>query len=87
MLLIEFYCALHSIEVKKLISACVKPIIVFQITEEQLKLMKYQINFEEKFHESYKGLSLHQTMKQLLIHREFKPAEELRKEFKVPDKR
>ncbi|KAF8764583.1 Vacuolar protein sorting-associated protein like [Argiope bruennichi] len=58
-----------------------------QITEEQLKLLKYQNTYEEKFHESFKHLSLHQTMKQLLIHREFKHAEELRKEFKVPDRR
>ncbi|KAG8195406.1 hypothetical protein JTE90_001418 [Oedothorax gibbosus] len=58
-----------------------------QITEEHLKLLKYQTTFEEKFHEDFKGLSLHQTMKQLLVHREFKHADELRKEFKVPDKR
>ncbi|GIY07057.1 vacuolar protein sorting-associated protein 16 homolog [Caerostris extrusa] len=58
-----------------------------QITEEQLKLLKYQNTYEEKFHESFKYLSLHQTMKKLLIHREFKCAEELRKEFKVPDRR
>ncbi|GFT27348.1 vacuolar protein sorting-associated protein 16 homolog [Nephila pilipes] len=60
---------------------------VSQITEEQLKLMKCQNTYEEKFRESYKNLSLHQTMKQLLIHREFKLADELRKEFKVPDRR
>nr|XP_015927027.1 vacuolar protein sorting-associated protein 16 homolog [Parasteatoda tepidariorum] len=58
-----------------------------QITEEQLKLLKYQIGYEEKFHEDFKNLSLHQTMKQLLIRREFKHAEELRKDFKVPDRR
>lgn len=58
-----------------------------QATEEQLKLMKYQIKFEEKFPQSYRGLSLHQTMKQLLIQREYKLVEELRKEFKVPDRR
>ncbi|XP_035218067.1 vacuolar protein sorting-associated protein 16 homolog [Stegodyphus dumicola] len=58
-----------------------------QITEDQLKLMKYQSMFEEKFPQNFCDLSLHQTMKQLLTQREFKLADDLRKEFKVPDKR
>lgn len=49
--------------------------------------MKYQIKFGEKFPQNFQGLSLHQTMKQLLIQREYKLVEELRKEFKVPDRR
>ncbi|XP_054707259.1 vacuolar protein sorting-associated protein 16 homolog [Uloborus diversus] len=58
-----------------------------QITEEQLKLIKYQISFEEKFPQNYHNLSLHETIKQLLTHRESRLADDLRREFKVPDRR
>ncbi|CAG2168046.1 unnamed protein product [Oppiella nova] len=57
------------------------------IIDENLRLIKYQIKLEEKFHRQYLNLSLHQTIKQLIIDKEYKLSEELKKEFKVGDRR
>ncbi|CAG2117553.1 unnamed protein product [Medioppia subpectinata] len=57
------------------------------IIDENIRLNKYQIKLEEKFHRKYLSLSLHQTMKQLIIDKEYKLSEELKKEFKVGDRR
>lgn len=57
-------------------------------TEDEIKLLKYQTKLEEKYVEQkFLDLSLHQTIQQLLIDKLHKLADELRKEFKVPDKR
>lgn len=56
-------------------------------TEDQVKLLKYQVRLTEKFPSNYVGLSLQQTLQNLLQSKEFKLAEDLKKEFKIPDKR
>lgn len=58
-----------------------------QHTEEQIRLMKYQVKLKEKHMPNYMDLSVHETVKELLTNREFKLAEELKKEFRVPDRR
>ncbi|KAG1669936.1 Vacuolar protein sorting-associated protein 16 [Nymphon striatum] len=57
------------------------------ITEEQLKLTKYQQDLEDKFNQPYLNCSLHQTMYMLLLDRRYKLADELKKEFKVTDRK
>lgn len=50
--------------------------------------MRYQVKLEEKFSQKkFFNLSVQNTMKALLQEREYKLAEEMKKEFKVPDKR
>jgi hypothetical protein len=57
-------------------------------TEEHVRLFKHQQKLEEKFRpQKYVGLSVQQTLRQLILDKMFKPADELRKEFKVTDKR
>ena len=57
-------------------------------TEEQIKLNKYQQKLEEKFKpQKYGGLSLQETMKQLVVDKMFKLADDLKKEYRVSDKR
>ncbi|XP_064470643.1 vacuolar protein sorting-associated protein 16 homolog [Ornithodoros turicata] len=56
-------------------------------TEEQLRLMKYQLKMEEKFNDKFMDLSVQQTMRRLMEIKEMKLAEEMHKEFNVPDKR
>ena len=57
------------------------------IIDENLRLIKYQIKLEEKFNKKYSNLSLHQTIKELILDKEYKLSEELKKDFKVPDRR
>lgn len=57
-------------------------------TDEYLRLLRYQLKLEEKFPSTkFFNLSLQDTMKVLLQNRESKLCEEMKKEFKVPDKR
>ncbi|XP_066266739.1 vacuolar protein sorting-associated protein 16 homolog isoform X3 [Branchiostoma lanceolatum] len=56
-------------------------------TEEQVRLLKYQMRLEEELKRPYLDLSLHDTISQLTTEGNHKLAEQLRKEFKVPDKR
>jgi len=57
-------------------------------TEDQIRLLRNQRSISEKFHSNtYIGKSLHETLTLLLHERQFKLAEELRKTFKVSDKR
>lgn len=56
-------------------------------TDEQIKLLKYQRRLEEEFNRPYMDLSLHQTIYRLTMENNNKVAEQLRKEFKVPDRR
>lgn len=56
-------------------------------TDEQIKLLKYQRRLEEEFNRPYMDLSLHQTIYRLTLENNNKVAEQLRKEFKVPDRR
>ena len=57
------------------------------LTDEQIKLLRYQRSLEETLHEFAIGKSLHDTIKMLLMHKEIKLAEKLKSEYKVPDRR
>jgi hypothetical protein len=52
-----------------------------------MKLLKYQQRLEEEMNRPFLNLSLHQTIYRLTIGNNHKVAEQLRKEFKVPDRR
>jgi len=56
-------------------------------TEEQIKLMKYQHRLEEQFNMPFLDQSLHQTIFQLTVANNHKLVEQMRKEFKIPDRR
>ncbi|GAB1867828.1 Vacuolar protein sorting-associated protein 16 homolog [Camponotus japonicus] len=57
------------------------------LTEEQIKLLKYQRSLEDTLHESVVGKPLHDTVKILLLRNELKLADKLRSEYKIPDRR
>lgn len=57
------------------------------LTEEQIKLLKYQRSLEDTLHESIVGKPLHDTVKILLVRNELKLADKLRSEYKIPDRR
>ncbi|XP_077525219.1 vacuolar protein sorting-associated protein 16 homolog [Amblyomma americanum] len=56
-------------------------------TEDQMRLMRYQLKLEDKFHDKFLDLSVHETMQRLMEIGEMKLAEELCKDFRVPEKR
>lgn len=49
--------------------------------------MKYQRKLEEEHNKPFLDLSLHQTMYKLIVENDHKHLEQLRKDFKVPDRR
>lgn len=57
------------------------------LTEEQIKLLKYQRSLEDTLQESTIGKPLHDTVKVLLLRNELKLADKLRSEYKIPDRR
>ncbi|RLU24437.1 hypothetical protein DMN91_002526 [Ooceraea biroi] len=57
------------------------------LTEEQIKLLKYQRSLEDTLNESVVGKPLHDTVKILLLRNELKLADKLRSEYKIPDRR
>ncbi|XP_011699104.1 PREDICTED: vacuolar protein sorting-associated protein 16 homolog [Wasmannia auropunctata] len=57
------------------------------LTEEQIKLLKYQRSLEDTLRESVVGKPLHDTVKILLLRNELKLADKLRSEYKIPDRR
>lgn len=57
------------------------------LTEEQIKLLKYQRSLEDTLNEQIVGKSLHDTVKLLLLQNEIKLADKLRSEYKIPDRR
>ncbi|XP_043252548.1 vacuolar protein sorting-associated protein 16 homolog isoform X1 [Colletes gigas] len=57
------------------------------LTEEQIKLLRYQKTLEDTLHKSIVGKPLHDTVKMLLLHNELKLAEKLRSEYRIPDRR
>jgi vacuolar protein sorting-associated protein 16 len=58
-----------------------------KLTEEQIKLLRYQTRLEEEFNKPYLDLSVHQTVHQLLLSNNQKVVEQMRKEFRIPDRR
>lgn len=58
-----------------------------QMTENQLKLLKYQEKLQKTMRINCVDDSVHKTIEKLIVYKEYKLAEELKKEFKVPDRR
>lgn len=58
-----------------------------QATEDQIKLLRLQRHFQEDFDKPYLDLSLHDTVSNLILDGHHKRAEQLYREFKIPDKR
>ena len=56
-------------------------------TEEQVKLMKYQCRLEQEFNKAFLDKSLHETIYELTLSNNHKLVEQMRKEFKIPDRR
>ncbi|KAK6182738.1 hypothetical protein SNE40_010352 [Patella caerulea] len=56
-------------------------------TEDQIKLLKIQRKLEDESNKTYIDMSLHDTMYKLTQNGNHKMTEQLRKDFKVPDKR
>lgn len=57
-----------------------------ELTDDHRKLMKQQKSLEEKFSRSFYGLSLHDTVRELLVLGDIKLAEKIRSEHKMSDK-
>lgn len=57
------------------------------LTEEQIKLLRYQRSLEDTLHEPVVGLPLHNTVRMLLMRNELKLADKLRSEYKIPERR
>lgn len=58
-----------------------------QATEDQIKLLRLQRHLQEDFDKPYLDLSLHDTVSNLILDGHHKRAEQLYREFKIPDKR
>lgn len=58
-----------------------------QATEDQIKLLRLQRHLQEDFDKPYLDLSLHDTVSNLILDGQHKRAEQLYREFKIPDKR
>lgn len=56
------------------------------LSDEQRRLLKYQVQLEKKFNRSYLDRSLCDTFRALLEERQFRLADELRKEFSIGDR-
>ncbi|KAM4672697.1 vacuolar protein sorting-associated protein 16 homolog isoform 5-T5 [Amazona ochrocephala] len=56
-------------------------------TEEQVKLLRLQRHLQEDLDRPYLDLSLHDTVSNLILDGHHKRAEQLYREFKIPDKR
>ncbi|KAM7426316.1 Vacuolar protein sorting-associated protein 16 [Porites harrisoni] len=57
-----------------------------KVTEQQMQLMEYQVKLEEKYRKAFMDPSLSDTIYQCILQGDLKAAEQLKKEFKVPDK-
>lgn len=57
------------------------------LTGEQVKLLKYQRSLEDTLRQSVIGKPLHDTVRLLLQSNEIKLADNLRSEYKIPDRR
>lgn len=56
-------------------------------TEDQIKLLRFQKRLQENTNETYLEYSLHDTVSMLILRGKCKQAEQLYKDFKIPDKR
>jgi vacuolar protein sorting-associated protein 16 len=57
-----------------------------ELSDEHRKLMKQQKSLEEKYSRAFYGLSLHDTVKELLILGDVKTADKIRSDHKMSDK-
>ncbi|XP_018427175.1 PREDICTED: vacuolar protein sorting-associated protein 16 homolog, partial [Nanorana parkeri] len=58
-----------------------------KVTEDQIKLLRIQRALQEKLDKPYLDYSLHQTVYNLILDNMQKKAEQLYKEFRIPEKR
>ncbi|XP_015681384.1 vacuolar protein sorting-associated protein 16 homolog isoform X2 [Protobothrops mucrosquamatus] len=56
-------------------------------TEDQIKLLRHQRRFQDDFDKPYVDLSLHDTVYNLILDGKHKLAEQLYRDFRIPDKR
>ncbi|XP_014676105.1 PREDICTED: vacuolar protein sorting-associated protein 16 homolog [Priapulus caudatus] len=71
------------------LSIC-QPVLAYAETlqaEEEMRLLRWQAERERSLGKPYLGTSLQATMSSLMLAGQHKMAEELRKDFKVPDRR
>lgn len=57
------------------------------LTEEQIKLLRYQRSMEDVLKKPIVGKPLQDTVKVLLLRNEYKLADKLRSEYKISDRR
>lgn len=57
------------------------------LTEEQIKLLRYQRSMEDTLQEIIVGKPLHDTVKILLLRNELKLADKLKSEYRISDRR
>ena len=57
------------------------------ITEDQIRLLKIQAGYQQRFGSSVMDSSLNDTMKLLLTHHDWREFDDLAKKFKVPERR
>ncbi|KAH0615723.1 hypothetical protein JD844_026076 [Phrynosoma platyrhinos] len=58
-----------------------------QATEDQIKLLRFQRRLQDDFDKPYLDYSLHDTVYNLILEGNHKRAEQLYRDFKIPDKR
>ncbi|KAK2188750.1 hypothetical protein NP493_123g03022 [Ridgeia piscesae] len=56
-------------------------------TEEQMRLLRFQRQLEDELKDQYLDLSVHQTIYRLVLQNKHRHAENMRREFKVPERR
>lgn len=61
-------------------------VVEAELSDDQRKLMKMQKTLEEKYSRAFYGLSLHDTIRELLILGDVKLAEKIKGEYKMSDK-
>ena len=62
-------------------------VVVPQQTEEQMRLLRFQRQLEDELKDEYLDLSVHQTIYRLVLQNKHRHAENMRREFKVPERR
>ena len=60
---------------------------IFQQTDDEIRLLRLQRKLEQETNRKYIDLSLQCTVQCLLKEQQHKWAEQLRKDFKIPDRR
>ena len=66
---------------------CHLMVVSSQQTEEQMRLLRRQRQLEDDLNQQYLDMSLHETVFKLVLQNKPRQAENMRKEFKVPERR